>query len=81
MRANTRELAQSHKCNYTLAMARPKRFEAPRITKAIRISPEVDAALKRIADERQVAINLVITWALEEYIEHAKSVSELRSTG
>jgi len=59
-------------------MARPPTFSKERITKAIRISPQLNEALTRIAEERQVSVNLVITWALEEYTAAAKGIDEIK---
>ncbi len=62
-------------------MARPRKFEKDRITKAIRISPELNDALTRLADERQVSVNLVVTWALEEYVARAKKLEDIKRAG
>lgn len=84
-RANTREQSRSrarlHKypvCSYNGCMPRPKTFEKDRVTKAIRISPDLNDALSRLADERQVSVNLVITWALQDYLGAAKGIDEIK---
>lgn len=59
-------------------MPRPKTFEKDRVTKAIRISPDLNDALSRLADERQVSVNLVITWALQDYLGAAKGIDEIK---
>lgn len=59
-------------------MARPRTFGKDRVTKAIRISPELNDALTHLAEERQVSVNLVITWALDAYLESAKRIDELK---
>lgn len=59
-------------------MARPRTFKKDRVTKAIRIPPELNDALTRLANERQVSVNLVITWALEEYTAGAKRIEDIK---
>ncbi|HOT78492.1 MAG TPA: ribbon-helix-helix protein, CopG family [Microthrixaceae bacterium] len=58
-------------------MARPREFD-DRVTKAVRLSPQLDERLKALARERQVSVNLIMNWALEEYVEQAPRVEDLR---
>lgn len=62
-------------------MARPRQFSEDRVTKAIRIPAELDEKLKHLAEDRQVSVNLIATWALEDYAKRAKSTDELRRAG
>lgn len=80
--ARIRAQLQKHPNVITIRfMARPKKFEQQRVTKAIRISPEVNEALARLAEERQVSVNLLVSWALEQFIEAAKPVDEIKRAG
>ena len=58
-------------------MARPREFD-DRVTKAVRLSPQLDERLKALARVRQVSVNLIMNWALEEYVEQAPRVEDLR---
>jgi predicted transcriptional regulator len=59
-------------------MAKPKGAEDDRVSRTYRLTPEVDERIKRLASERQVAANLIVTWALEAYLDNALPVDELK---
>ncbi|HEX8581757.1 MAG TPA: toxin-antitoxin system HicB family antitoxin [Acidimicrobiales bacterium] len=59
---------------------RPKEFESDRVTKALRISPDLDARLKAAARERGVSVNLLMTSALEDYLRRLVPVDDVLRT-
>lgn len=72
-----------HSCSYYHVMAggRPREFDSERVTKAVRISKDLDDRLKATARERQVSANLIFNAALEEYLERLVPVDEVLRTG
>jgi predicted HicB family RNase H-like nuclease len=56
---------------------RPREFDEDRVTKALRISPELDEKLKAVARERQVSVNLLINAAVEDYLDRLVPVREV----
>ncbi len=49
-------------------MARPKIYDEPRVTTAVRIPPEVRDELHRVARARDVSVNYLINRAVEEFL-------------
>ena len=62
------------------ATGRPREYDADRVTKAIRISPELDAQLKQAARERGVSVNLLMNSAVEDYLKRLLPVDQLLRT-
>ena len=62
------------------ATGRPREYDTDRVTKAIRISPELDARLKQAARERGVSVNLLMNSAVEDYLKRLLPVDELLRT-
>ncbi len=60
---------------------RPVEYSEPRVTKALRVSPELDARLKDAARERGVSVNLLVNTALTDYLGRLIPVGELLRTG
>ena len=48
---------------------RPKEFPTERVTKALRVSPELDERLKSVAAERGVSVNVLVNAALNDYLQ------------
>ena len=59
---------------------RPREYDEDRVTKAVRISPELDLRLKAAARERGVSVNLLINAALDDYLERLVPVEQLLTT-
>ena len=59
---------------------RPREYEEPRVTKAVRISPELDERLKAAARERGVSVNLLMSAALEDYLDRLLPVDQVLKT-
>lgn len=47
---------------------RPREYDDERVTKVVRISPELDLRLKTAARERGVSVNLLMNAALDDYL-------------
>jgi predicted HicB family RNase H-like nuclease len=63
-----------------MATGRPREYEQDRVTKAVRISPELDARLKEAARERGVSVNLLVNAAVGEYLERLVPLDQLLKT-
>jgi predicted HicB family RNase H-like nuclease len=61
-------------------MARPKVQPDDRVTTALRIPKELHQRLQTAAAERRIGINLLVNWALEEYLDELLPLDELRSS-
>ncbi|MGI8755647.1 MAG: toxin-antitoxin system HicB family antitoxin [Acidimicrobiales bacterium] len=59
---------------------RPREYDAERVTKAVRISPELDARLKEAARSRDVSVNLLMNIALDDYLDRLLPVDQLLKT-
>ena len=59
---------------------RPREHTEERITKAVRISADLDGRLKEAAQQRDVSVNLLITTALEDYLERLVPVEQVLKT-
>ncbi|MEA2492803.1 MAG: hypothetical protein QOJ29_714, partial [Thermoleophilaceae bacterium] len=62
------------------ATGRPREYEEDRVTKAVRVSPELDQQLKEAARQRGVSVNLLMNIAVEEYLKRLLPVEELLRT-
>lgn len=60
---------------------RPRQYDEDRVTKAVRISPELDNRLKKAAAERGISVNLLINSALDDYLGRLLPVGEVLRTG
>lgn len=70
---------KSQRRSYACVMAnqgRPREF-GDRVTKALRLDPELDQRLKSAARERDVSVNLLINRAVEEYLERLPAVDRV----
>jgi predicted HicB family RNase H-like nuclease len=56
---------------------RPAEFSSDRVTKALRVSPELDRRLKSAAAERGVSVNVLINAALNDYLQRLVPVDQL----
>ena len=56
---------------------RPKQFEEDRVTKAVRISHDLDARLKEVAVSRDTSVNMLINRAIENYLDALKPIDEV----
>ena len=63
------------------APGRPREYQADRVTKVLRVSPELDAELKAAAQERGISVNLLVNTALRDYLSRLVPVDELLRTG
>lgn len=59
---------------------RPRQYDRDRVTKAVRISPELDARLKEAAHERGVSVNLLVNSALDDYLRRLLPLEEVLRT-
>jgi hypothetical protein len=64
----------------TTTKGRPREFDPDRVTKAVRIPPELDQQLKAAAAERGVSVNLLINTALTDYLQRLVPVDQLLRT-
>lgn len=60
------------------AVPRPVEYPDDRVVKSVRIPAGIDAELRAVAHDRQVSVNLVINWALEDFLRRAKPAQDLR---
>jgi hypothetical protein len=49
-------------------MARPRIYDGPRVTTALRVSPEMRDALRKAAREQGVSVNQLVVTTLSEYL-------------
>ncbi len=61
-------------------MARPREYEEDRITKAVRLPPQLDTRLKAVARERGIAVNTIIVAAVENYLDRLVPLEDLLRT-
>ena len=61
-------------------MARPQVHPVDRVTTAIRIPKELHERLQQAAADRRVGLNLLVNWALEEYLDELVPLDQLRSS-
>jgi len=61
-------------------MARPREFDEDRVTKALRISADLDSRLKAVARERGISVNVLINAALTDYLNRLLPLEELLRT-
>ncbi len=59
---------------------RPREYDDDRVTKAVRISPDLDRQLKAAARERGISVNLLINTALADYLDRLVPVDEVLKT-
>jgi|EndMetStandDraft_8_1072994.scaffolds.fasta_scaffold1000284_2 predicted HicB family RNase H-like nuclease len=59
---------------------RPREYDEHRVTKAVRISPDLDERLKAAARERGVSVNLLMSAALEDYLDRLLPVDQVLKT-
>ena len=58
-------------------MGRPRVHDEDRVTTAVRVPRALHDRVRAAADERQVAYNLIVVKALEDYIERLVPVDEV----
>jgi predicted HicB family RNase H-like nuclease len=61
-------------------MARPVEYDEDRVTKALRIPPDLDDRLKRVARERGISVNVLINAALIDYLDRLLPMDQLLRT-
>jgi predicted transcriptional regulator len=61
-------------------MARPRTYHEPRVPTAIRLPEPVHRRLHEAARARTVSANLLVTRAVEEYLDRLPSVDEVTRT-
>lgn len=61
-------------------MARPRIHYEERVTTAIRLAPDLHRRLTVAARERDLAVNHLVTRAIEEFLERLIPAEELRLT-
>lgn len=59
---------------------RPREYDDNRITKAVRISPELDGRLKAAARERGISVNLMMNMAFEDFLDRLVPLDQLLKT-
>ncbi len=59
---------------------RPREYDEERVTKAVRISSELDLRVKTAARERGVSVNLLVNAALDDYLSRLVPVSQVLQT-
>jgi predicted HicB family RNase H-like nuclease len=59
---------------------RPREYDEHRVTKAVRISRELDDRLKAAARERGVSVNLLMNAALDDYLGRLVPLEHLLET-
>lgn len=61
-------------------MARPREHQEDRVTKAVRLPPELDQRLKAVAQERGIAVNTIIVAAIGDYLDRLIPMADLLKT-
>jgi predicted transcriptional regulator len=61
-------------------IGRPREFEEQRVTKAVRISRDLDQRLKQVARERGVSVNVIMNMALNDYLQRLLPLEDLLKT-
>jgi predicted HicB family RNase H-like nuclease len=61
-------------------MARPKTHQVKRVTTAVRLPEPLHERLTTEAERREVSTNLLITKAVENYLDHLVPVDEVLAT-
>lgn len=61
-------------------MARPRIHHEKRVTTAVRLPESLHDRVKEAADDRDVSVNLLVTKALEEYLDRLVPAEEILST-
>ncbi len=67
----------SHPLGTVADVARPRTFEEPRVPTAVRLPESLHDRLHREASARDVSANLLVTKALEAYLEKLPPVEEV----
>ncbi len=62
-------------------MGRPRICDEPRVATAVRLPESLHQRLQDAATERDVSVNLLVTRAVEEYLERLPSAAQALSTG
>lgn len=61
-------------------MARPKTHEVKRVTTAVRLPQPLHERLTAEADKREVSTNLLVTKAIETYLDQLVPIDEVLAT-
>lgn len=61
-------------------MARPKTHEVKRVTTAVRLPQPLHERLAAEAEKRQVSTNLLVTKAIEVYLDQLVPIDEVLAT-
>lgn len=62
---------------YRDRVARPRISDEPRVTTAVRLPASLHDRLRDCALERDVSVNLLVTKAVEAYLDHLPPVDEV----
>lgn len=60
-------------------MARPKVYDEPRVTTALRLPESLHVRLRSTADERDISVNLIATKAIREYLDQLERAGDRES--
>ena len=61
-------------------MARPRVYLEPRVPTAVRLPESVHHRLRAVAEERDVSANLLVTRAVEEYLDRLPALEDTLDT-
>jgi predicted HicB family RNase H-like nuclease len=61
-------------------MARPRTYVEKRVPTAVRLPESVHRRLHQVAEERAVSANLLVTRAVEEYLDRLPTLDESLAT-
>lgn len=60
-------------------MARPKVYDEPRVTTALRLPESLHVRLRSTAEQRDISVNLIATKAIKEYLDQLEPLDEAES--
>jgi predicted transcriptional regulator len=63
-----------------MSVARPRVHHENRVTTAVRLPESLHLRLKAAADDRDVSVNLLVTKALEDYLDRLVPADEILAT-
>lgn len=61
-------------------MARPREYDQPRVSTALRLPSDLHARLRAAATEREVSVNLMVERACIDYLARLTPVADLLAT-
>jgi predicted HicB family RNase H-like nuclease len=57
-------------------MARPKVYDEPRVTTALRLPESLHVRLRSMAEQRDISVNLIATKAIREYLDQLEPLDD-----